>query len=357
MVSEAWRNLPDAERKIWDEKARVDKERFEAEKSKYTGPWKVPVEKTQRDPNAPKRPISAFLLFSNSNRSAVKRSKPEATNAEVSRTLAALWKGLPKESRQLYVDKEQQLREQYKVAVAKWRAQEGGNTKDNRQPQVVTSSWNTMLRNEGDKADSSAGKTQLSSPAQFHSALDASTPTTAASSTSHTWQLTEWIKQTSANRASGGAVTRQEVVPFFALSGDVAAVAASANLASVLPVVQSQSNTKHTEADQTMNVDDSHDGHESPEVARGARRPLSVIVGSPSRLSFLSEYDQTLLEDIMELDEASGIFESSSSDDDDEGEGGNGSLGRRASLLSQKSSSNSFDGSGLLDDLNEGLFD
>lgn len=102
--------------------ARQDKARYEMEKSMYTGPWKVPAKKrSQKDPNAPKRPMSAFLSFSNSKRTFVKEKHPDAGNAEVSRILAQMWKDAAAEDRKEHVDQEFKLRQDYKVAIAEWR--------------------------------------------------------------------------------------------------------------------------------------------------------------------------------------------------------------------------------------------
>ena len=124
MVSEAWKNLSAEERDIWDEKARLDKERYEMEKSLYDGPWKVPAIKSSKDPNAPKRPMSAFLAYSNSKRSAVKRENPGLTNAEVSRVLASLWRNADEQEKKRFIDEEFALRQQYKTSIADWRATE-----------------------------------------------------------------------------------------------------------------------------------------------------------------------------------------------------------------------------------------
>lgn len=124
MVSEAWKGLPADEREYWDDMARRDKERYEVEKSLYDGPWKVPAQKASKDPNAPKRPMSAFLSYSNSKRSSVKRQNQGLTNAEVSRVLAAMWKNAQVDEKQVYIDEEFKLRQKYKLDISEWRANE-----------------------------------------------------------------------------------------------------------------------------------------------------------------------------------------------------------------------------------------
>ena len=52
------------ERSVWDEKARLDKERFEVEKALYKGPWKIPVkQKARKDPGGPQAPHELILVL------------------------------------------------------------------------------------------------------------------------------------------------------------------------------------------------------------------------------------------------------------------------------------------------------
>jgi len=122
LVSEAWRELDPEEKEIWEKKARKDKARYEVEKAMYKGPWKVPANKrAPKDPTAPKRPMSAFLAFSNKRRAALKRQHPDATNADLSKMLSKTWREAPEELRRKYMDEEAELRAQYKIEMAKWR--------------------------------------------------------------------------------------------------------------------------------------------------------------------------------------------------------------------------------------------
>ena len=122
MVSQAWKDLTAEEREEWEEMARQDKARYEVEKSLYTGPWKVPAKKrSQKDPNTPKRPMSAFLAYSHAKRAEVKQKSPGMNNAEISRVLAQMWKEAPEEEKKDHIDKEYQLRQKYLSEIAVWR--------------------------------------------------------------------------------------------------------------------------------------------------------------------------------------------------------------------------------------------
>ena len=125
LVSEAWKKLPPEERELWEERARKDKARYEIEKSLYDGPWKVPARaRTPKNPDAPKRPMSAFLAFSNKRRATVKAENPDASNAELSKILSRKWKEAPEDVKKTYVDEEAELRQKYHEAMAEWRRKE-----------------------------------------------------------------------------------------------------------------------------------------------------------------------------------------------------------------------------------------
>jgi HMG (high mobility group) box len=137
LVSEAWREMGAEEKDSWEQKARKDKARYEVEKAMYKGPWKIPANKrTPKDPTAPKRPMSAFLAFSNKRRAGLKRENPDATNADLSKMLSKTWKEAPDELRKKYMEEEAALRATYKVEMAKWRkrvAEEKKSERDERE--------------------------------------------------------------------------------------------------------------------------------------------------------------------------------------------------------------------------------
>eukprot|EP00978_Attheya_sp_CCMP212_P032206 scaffold124448_cov48-Attheya_sp.AAC.1 len=121
LVSKEWKGLSDEKREVWDEKARLDKERYETEKATYTGPWKVPItNRNQKDPTAPKRPMSAFLSYSNSKRSGVRVKNPTLNNIAISKMLATMWKGAPEDERKVHIEREAELRRTYKIELANW---------------------------------------------------------------------------------------------------------------------------------------------------------------------------------------------------------------------------------------------
>lgn len=118
-----WKNLPAEERAHWDDVAAKDKQRYMIEKSQYTGPWQIPWKRAKKDPSAPKRPMSAFLYFSQGRRSQIKAANPEMKNTQVSRILGEMWRNLAEEDRRPHVEKEMEERKKYKVAMAEWKVE------------------------------------------------------------------------------------------------------------------------------------------------------------------------------------------------------------------------------------------
>ena len=58
--------------------------------------------KRVRDPNAPKHPLSSYLLFARDNRPAVKESRPELTPTEVAVELGRMWRELDAEQKDVF---------------------------------------------------------------------------------------------------------------------------------------------------------------------------------------------------------------------------------------------------------------
>ena len=113
-MAEKWRNLDEKERAKWDEVARKDRERYEAELALFPGPMPKPKQRPKKDPSAPKRPMSAFLAFSQKYRGTVRQNDPTVHNRDVSKKLSEMWKELPENEKKKYIEQESKEREVYK---------------------------------------------------------------------------------------------------------------------------------------------------------------------------------------------------------------------------------------------------
>jgi len=113
-VSQAWKELNEEEREKCNDLSRMDKLRFEVEKSLYSGPWKVLVrERNQKNPDTPERPMSAFLAYSHVNRDSVKAKDKDMNNIEISRVLVEMWKQASEEEKERYIKQAHKLRQIY----------------------------------------------------------------------------------------------------------------------------------------------------------------------------------------------------------------------------------------------------
>jgi len=84
-------------------------------------------EKVAKDPNAPKKPATAYLLYQNKVRANVKAENPEFTNKELMGKIGALWSALPDNEKQPYHDAVTKAREQYAKDVSEYEEnKEGG---------------------------------------------------------------------------------------------------------------------------------------------------------------------------------------------------------------------------------------
>lgn len=121
--------MSEEDREVYDQMAREDKARYELEKASYQGPTGGSGTRKQKDPNAPKRPMSAYLAFANGKRAEVKAQHPDNSNGEISKILSQMWKEAPEDVKKKYRDEEAALWETYRVVSLEWRKQNDGRKK------------------------------------------------------------------------------------------------------------------------------------------------------------------------------------------------------------------------------------
>lgn len=94
--AERWKTMTEKDKKRFHDLADKDKKRYESEMKDYTPSEndkgkRGKKRKQMKDPNAPKRPLSAFFLFSIDERSNVKQANPEYTAGDTSKELGRRW--------------------------------------------------------------------------------------------------------------------------------------------------------------------------------------------------------------------------------------------------------------------------
>ncbi|CEP14314.1 hypothetical protein [Parasitella parasitica] len=69
--------------------------------------------RTKKDPNAPKRGLSAYMFFSQDQRATVKEENPEATFGQIGKILGDKWKNMSDEQKKPYVKKAEADKKRY----------------------------------------------------------------------------------------------------------------------------------------------------------------------------------------------------------------------------------------------------
>jgi len=80
------------------------------------------TEKKKKDPNAPKRGLSAYMFFANEQRENVREENPGISFGQVGKVLGERWKALSKSQRDPYVAKADADKIRYEEEKANYNA-------------------------------------------------------------------------------------------------------------------------------------------------------------------------------------------------------------------------------------------
>jgi hypothetical protein len=81
---------------------------------------KSPKKGKKKDPNAPKKALSAYMFFAQANRDKVKKENPDATFGELGKHLGKLWSKASKSDKAKYEAKANKDKERYEKEKAKY---------------------------------------------------------------------------------------------------------------------------------------------------------------------------------------------------------------------------------------------
>jgi len=108
--AEKWKEMTPKEKRRFEEMAERDKARYDREMANYVPPkGKAAKRKRTKDPNAPKRALSAFFFYCADARPKLRVEQPGLSVAEVAKELGKRWETLtdrPKFEAQAAKDKE-----------------------------------------------------------------------------------------------------------------------------------------------------------------------------------------------------------------------------------------------------------
>ncbi|KAM9314310.1 high mobility group protein B2-like [Pholidichthys leucotaenia] len=126
--SERWKTMSSTEKGKFDEMAKKDKVRYDREMKSYVPPKGAKQGKKKKDPNAPKRPPSAFFVFCADHRSKIKEDNPGISIGDIAKKLGEMWATQTAKDKAPYEAKASKLKEKYEKDMAAYRAK-GGSAK------------------------------------------------------------------------------------------------------------------------------------------------------------------------------------------------------------------------------------
>lgn len=118
--SERWKTMSSKEKGKFEDMAKLDKVRYEREMKNYIPP-KGHKKKRFKDPNAPKRPPSAFFLFCADFRPKIKGENPGLSIGDTAKKLGEMWNSSSAEEKQPYEKKAAKLKEKYDKDIVAYR--------------------------------------------------------------------------------------------------------------------------------------------------------------------------------------------------------------------------------------------
>ncbi|KAL5104479.1 High mobility group-T protein [Taenia crassiceps] len=124
--SAKWKALSAKEKKKYEDIAAKDKERYQKAMKNYTPPSSDDKKKKKKDPNAPKKPMSAFFLFCQDERPKVREAHPDWSVGQCAKELASRWEQCKNRSK--YETQASQEKAKYQKAMEKYNAKKGDDS-------------------------------------------------------------------------------------------------------------------------------------------------------------------------------------------------------------------------------------
>ncbi|CAI9153001.1 unnamed protein product [Rangifer tarandus platyrhynchus] len=103
--SERWKTMSAKEKSKFEDMAKTDKARYDREMKNYVPP-RGDKKGKKKDPNAPKRPPSAFFLFCSEHRPKIKSEHPGLSLGDTAKKLGSKKKNEPEDEEEEEEDEE-----------------------------------------------------------------------------------------------------------------------------------------------------------------------------------------------------------------------------------------------------------
>lgn len=116
IIGSRFRELTPESKQPYNDLAAEDKLRYNREMLEYNQTAAVPVTKKQpKDPNAPKRNLSSYMIFAQEHRAEIKEQNPGCTFGELNKLLGHSYQNLSAEQKEAYQEKARDSKARYEI--------------------------------------------------------------------------------------------------------------------------------------------------------------------------------------------------------------------------------------------------
>jgi len=167
-VSKDFRALTEDDMKKWQAKAVKDKARYVEQMKSYVppspsedsdsdsdAPRKKKPKKKKKDPNAPKKGMSAFMLFSIATRPTLKAENPSASFGDLAKLVGKSFKSLSEKELKKWQDKAAIDKKRYEKQMANYQKAPSSESEQSEEEAVESSAASSS--EEGSGSDSGSG--------------------------------------------------------------------------------------------------------------------------------------------------------------------------------------------------------
>jgi len=115
-ISKNWNDLSSEEKEPFESEAAELKKAYVVKKAE----WDLKNGKTAKDPKAPKRPLSSYMIFSQENREKIMTENPGIKFTEVAKKAGEMWKSITAEEKKPYEEKAVAAKAKYEIEIKEY---------------------------------------------------------------------------------------------------------------------------------------------------------------------------------------------------------------------------------------------
>eukprot|EP01050_Picozoa_sp_SAG11_P025665 SAG11_NODE_5870_length_1444_cov_1.449814_1_plen_163_part_00 len=119
-IGAEWAGMSDKQKKPYNNQAAKDKQRYLDEMEDYEAPSDddEPKKRKKKDPNAPKRAMTAFMFYSIERRPQLKEEHPDWAFGEFGKQIGMEWREMSDDDKEPYTDQAAADKERYLAETA-----------------------------------------------------------------------------------------------------------------------------------------------------------------------------------------------------------------------------------------------